>query len=354
VLGILFYKEHTVDEGYLPSVTIIIPAYNEEDCIEEKLLNSLALDYPADKLEIIISSDNSTDRTAEIVRKYVDDRIKFNEFKKRSGKMGVLNKSVPLAGGDILVFTDANALFDKDAIRNMVRHFADENVGCVSGAKIITVDDSSTAAGEGLYWQWESFLKQQESRLSSCAGADGAAYAIRKKLYPFPPDDVIIMDDFAVSLRIIARGYRCIYDPGVRAYEKSSTDIVEEFRRKGRILAGAMTVLIDMKNLLRPGSPIFLQLWSHKVLRWFSILFMGTAFFSNIFLADSQPYQILLLIQSLFYLCVVMGFGFNAYGQRKGLFYIPFYFFLINLSQLFGLVGYLGKKYAPAWEKIER
>jgi cellulose synthase/poly-beta-1,6-N-acetylglucosamine synthase-like glycosyltransferase len=354
VLGAVFYKEHTIDPNNLVAVTLIIPAYNEEKFIEEKILNSLASNYPADKLEIIISSDNSTDKTAEIVGKYTSKRIKFHDFKKRSGKMGVLNKTVPLANGDILVFTDANALFDKDAIRNMVRHFTDKNIGCVSGAKIITQGDSSTAKGEGIYWRWESFLKKQESRFSSCVGADGAVYAIRKELYSFPSDDKIIMDDFSVSLKIIADGYRCIYDPEVKAYEESATGIIDEFRRKGRIFAGSITVLSGMKNLLWPGSPIFLQLWSHKVLRWFSILFMGTAFLSNVFLADRFPYQAVLFVQSLFYLCVAIGFGFDAYGQRKPLFYIPFYFFLINLSQLFGLIAYLGGDCQPTWEKTKR
>ena len=352
--GSLFEKKHLSDEDYFPPVSIIIPAYNEQDCIEEKILNSLQLDYPADKLEIIVSSDNSEDGTAEIVRKYLDRGVKFNDFKQRAGKMGVLNKTVPAAGGEILLFTDANAMFDKQVVKKMVRHFADSQVGCVSGAKIIPQGNSPSAEGEGLYWRWESFLKEQESRFSSCAGADGAVYAVRKSLYPFPRDDVIIMDDLAVSLKIIAKGYRCIYDPEAKAYEHSNTGIVEEFRRKGRILAGAITVLRDLSRLLRPGSPIFWQLWSHKVLRWACICFMGLAFFSNIFLASSFPYRLFLFGQSLFYGCALLGFGFESHGQRKRLFYIPFYFVLFNLAQLFGLIFYLRGEYRPAWEKIQR
>lgn len=354
LMGTFSFNQHLIDKNYLPEVTLIIPAYNEEKCIEAKILNSLELDYPEDKLEIIISSDNSADKTAEIVQKYVSERVRFNGFKERSGKMGVLNKTVPMAKGEVLVFTDANAMFDKDAIKNMVRHFADKNVGCVSGAKVIPPSDSSSSQGEGIYWRWESFLKQQETRFSSCAGADGAAYAIRKKLYSFPPDNVIIMDDFAVSLSIIDKGYRCVYDPGVKAFETSPTGIIDEFKRKGRILAGAITVLVGMKSILLPGSPVFWQLWSHKVLRWGSIIFMGTALFSNIFLAGRQPYQAILFFQALFYLFIVLGFGFDVQEQRKKIFYIPFYFFIINLSQLFGLIAYLSKKYKPAWEKLER
>jgi poly-beta-1,6-N-acetyl-D-glucosamine synthase len=347
-----------MDETYTPTVTLIIPAHNEEECITAKLENALLLDYPAEKLQIIVSSDNSNDGTARIVeglvRKY-PNRIIFNDFKERRGKMGVLNQSVPMASGEILVFTDANAMYDQQAIRRMVRHFNDPKIGCVSGAKVITNGKEQTAVGEGLYWKIESLIKKMESKISSCAGADGAVYGMRKELYPFPNDQILVMDDFVVSLSIIDNGYRCIFDPEIKAFEDSADNLLDEFKRKGRILAGALSVLFQKKRLLSPHKyNIFFQLWSHKVLRWMTFVFLVLLFLTNIFLADIPVYRVLLLGQTLFHLMAMLGFGLAVLGVKSKIFYIPFYFDFMAYTQVFGLVQYYKSKTKPAWEKLKR
>ncbi len=354
MFGRIFNKPHLADESCQPPVTLVIPVYNEEKVIEKKILNSLALDYPKNKLEIMVSSDNSNDLTGVIARQYLDRGIRFSDFTARTGKMGVLNRSVPLAAGEIIVFTDANSMFEQGAIKNLVRHFADPGVGCVSGAKVIVKSGGNTSAGEGIYWKWESFLKRQESLSGSCVSADGAIYAIRRALYPFPPDNVLIMDDFAVSLKIIAQGYRCIYDPQARAYEESSVSMKDEFKRKRRILAGALTVIINMRHLLGFKSPILIQLWSHKVLRWMSGVFMLLAFVAAMLLRDQPFYGAMFYLQSAFYLAALCGWGLNIVNKDIRLFYLPFYFCLINFSQLFGVLTYIEKHKIAAWDKVGR
>lgn len=360
IWSVVFNNEHMVDENYQPNVSLIIPAYNEEECIEAKLDNALSLEYPKEKLQIIVSSDNSSDRTAEIVKKYIIEHqnginILFNDFKKRSGKMGVLNKSVSKATGEILIFTDANAMYDAKAIHKMARHFADSQVGCVCGAKIITHGKSQTAGGEGIYWKIEAKIKKWESKISSCVGADGAAYAIRKNLYPYPNDEMLVMDDFVVSLSIIDKGYRCIFDPEIKAFEDSSVDILDEFRRKGRILAGALNVIIQLKRLLLPYKyKFFIQLWSHKILRWMTFVFLLLLFISNVFLADLLYFKWILFLQSLFYIMSVIGFGCSVYNIKSKWFYIPFYFNFMALSQMFGIIQLYNNAHKPAWEKLRR
>jgi poly-beta-1,6-N-acetyl-D-glucosamine synthase len=358
VIGSFLRRKHGVGAQYAPTVTLIIPAHNEEECIAGKLENALLLDYPAEKLQIIVSSDNSNDGTAKIVTGFVKkypERIIFNDFKERRGKMGVLNQSVPMASGEILVFTDANAMYDKQAIRNIVRHFQDPKIGCVSGAKVITSTKDQTAAGEGLYWRIESWIKKMESRISSCAGADGAVYGVRKELYPFPNDKVLVMDDFVVSLSIIDKGYRCIFDPEIKAFEDSADNLLDEFKRKGRILAGALSVLSQKRKLLSPHKyHIFFQLWSHKVLRWMTFFFVVLLFFVNISLADILFFRLALLGQTLFHLMAILGFGLAVLGIKSKLFYIPFYFDFMAYTQVFGLVQYYKNKTKPAWEKLKR
>lgn len=358
LIGTFVRRSTKVDEQYTPMVTLIIPAYNEEECIAEKIENSLALNYPGEKLQIIVSSDNSSDATPAIAARYASQysaRMVFNDFKDRSGKMGILNKSVPMAEGEIVVFTDANAMYDQNAIRNLVRHFADPTVGCVSGAKVITDKKIQTGTGEGLYWRLEAWTKGRESRISSCAGADGAVYAIRKDLYPYPDDKALVMDDFIISLRIVEKGYRCIFDPEVKAFEDSSVNLLDEFRRKGRIFAGALGVLVQMPQILLPWNyGIFIQLWSHKVLRWMTIFFLAGMYFSNIFLAAEPTYMWLLFAQTVFHSLAVIGFGLAISGIKNKVCYIPFYFDFMALTQLFGIVQFYKNKYKPAWEKLQR
>lgn len=355
IIGRFIKNNHTVDEEIYPKVTLLIPAYNEEKDIEAKIQNSLELDYPEERLEIIVSCDGCTDRTDEIAKEYIKAGIKCLSFKERAGKMAVLNKTVPIVKGDIIVFTDANAMLDIKAIKNIVRHFGDKKVGCVCGEKnILTNKGFGTEKSESLYWRLESFLKRWESYISSCSGADGSLYAIHKELYPFPKDNMLIMDDMIVSLKIVEKGYRCIYEPKAKAFESSSINTFDEFTRKVRILSGSLTAIWEVKRLLIPFiSPIAFQLWSRKVLRWVGILFMISAFFSNLFLKGIF-YKTILWIQGVFYLMAILGLVMEIKKKRVSIFYIPFYFCLANLAQIVGIWSFWKKKNQPAWKRLER
>ncbi|MCK4352415.1 glycosyltransferase [candidate division WOR-3 bacterium] len=377
------HNRSTAQLQSFPSVSLIIPAYNEEEIIEEKIKNSFSLDYPG-KVEIILSSDGSTDKTVEITSKF--KKVKINDFKERKGKMATLNRTLrgsyegtKAPTGEIIIFTDANAMFEKDALKNLIRNFADKSIGCVCGAKRIKKENlparrSALAGGcshlvggcEKTYWKMENFLKEKESEIGSCI-ADGSIYALRKELYPFPREDKIIMDDFAISLGIINKNYRVVFEPKAVAYESASLNTFAEFKRKVRILEGALATILSC-----PIKRVGFQIVSHKILRWLGGIFMITLLISNLFIAcptsgrrESISYQVFLMVQMCFYLFALVGFGATAItvaipissGRKHkifSLFYSPFYFCLTNLAQVIGFLKYIVGSKQPFWERAER
>ena len=356
ILLILFKDKKPVfqNTGYKPSVTVVFAAYNEEKVIEKKIKNIFDQNYPKELLDIVIGSDNSTDKTVEIAKSFLSENRTVLDFKERRGKLGTLNEAVKNAKGEIIVFTDANAMFDENAIALLVSSFSDKNVGCVSGQKVITTS-GSTDAGEGIYWKIESFIKERENYLGSCAGADGALYAVRKELYPFPPSDKLYMDDFFISLKIIGKGFRCIYNPMAKAFEESSKDFYSEIKRKGRILGGAINVLFKMPELLVPfKSAIALQLWSHKILRWCGGFFLLIALLANFNLDNITPYTTFLTLQIGFYCLALLGLMFSMNGIKVRIFYFPYYFLFMNYSQIYGLYVWFKDGRKGFWEKVGR
>lgn len=351
IYGLLFRRRRVSDEAFRPAVTLIIPAHNEEACIERKIVNSLELDYPAEKMEILLCSDASTDATAAIGGRFAP-RVRVLDYRERAGKMGTVNKAVREAKGDIIILTDSNAMFAGYTVKEMVKHFADPRVGVVCGAKIIRNlgMENSTGMGESGYWKYESFIKYGETLSGSCAGADGSVYAVRRSLYPFPPDDRVIMDDFAVSLLVVKKGFECIYEPQARAFEESGSGMRQEFRRKGRIFAGALSFL-----MMRPGaifSSVFIKLLSHKILRWFTFLFQIGLLVSTLPLAHLNLFRPLLGLQVLFYACSLAGLALNHYGVRIPAFHIPYYFNMTTFAQAYGFWYYFRHGRRPAWEKL--
>jgi poly-beta-1,6-N-acetyl-D-glucosamine synthase len=349
--SLLFRKNRALDPSYRPSVTLIIPAHNEEACIGKKIKNALDLDYPAEKLEIIVASDGSTDATVSLVKKF-GGRVKVLDFKERSGKMGVINKAVRQASGEILALTDANAMFAAYTLKELVKHFADPSVGCVSGAKIIRneiTDINSTGIGETGYWRYEAFMKEAETRSGSCVSADGSVYAVRKSVYPFPPDDKIIMDDLAVSLFIIKQGHDNVFEPAARAFEESSSRVFVEFRRKTRIFAGAFSLFVNSPGVL--FSPIFFKLFSHKILRWLTFIFQALLFALSCALYADPFFRPLLGLQAVFYACAAVGVALNHFGVRLAVFHLPYYFNMTTFAQVWGLVHYFQYGRSPSWEK---
>ncbi len=351
IYGLFTKKNRFTDDEYKPFVTLIIPAHNEADCIENKIKNAIGIDYDKDKLEIIVASDASTDNTVQLAKR-MSPEIKVLDFAERSGKMGTVNKAVKEASGEIIILTDANSLFASYTVRQLVRHFINPLVGCVGGAKIIRNAPSainSTGMGEGRYWKYETVLKTIESRTGSCVGVDGSIYAVRRSIYPFPPTDRIIMDDLAVSLMVIKSGFECIFEPNARAFEESSEKVKDEFIRKARIFAGAFSLFVAKPNLLL--SNIFLKLLSHKILRWLTLLFQISLFLSSYFLRHDVSVRPIFGIQVVFYGCVAIGFLLDKIGARLPIFHAPYYFTMTTVAQLYGFIFYIRNRRKASWER---
>jgi cellulose synthase/poly-beta-1,6-N-acetylglucosamine synthase-like glycosyltransferase len=333
-----------------PSVSVLISVYNEEKHITERIENLLALDYPADKLEIIIGSDGSTDRTNDLVGEFADPRVKLHAFKGRGGKPSVLNRLIPQARGALLVFSDANAMFASDALRKLVRHFSDPRIGGVCGRLVLHGDNSET--DEGPYWKLETYLKTHESALDSCLGANGAIYAIRKSCWPGIPDNTFV-DDFVIGMRVRERGVRVIYDTEAVATEELPQSVGHEMTRRIRIGAGDFQALFLCWRSLLPWRGLYVwSFWSHKVLRWVAPFFMITALVANVMLLPSLVFAVLLALQLTFYLLAIIG---SMMRRRKFiLFSAPHYFVVINLSLLLGFFRFVTGTQQAAWKRTAR
>jgi cellulose synthase/poly-beta-1,6-N-acetylglucosamine synthase-like glycosyltransferase len=258
-------RRHCADAE--PTVTLVIAAHNEEKCLAAKIENSLALDYPRDRLEIVVASDGSTDRTAVIAQSFATRGVILREFP-RIGKTGMQNQISRTAKGDILVFSDANAVYRPNSIRKLVRNFADPTVACVSGQLVYEVQGQGAGDGEGSYWNYEKFMKRHESELSSLIGVNGSIYAVRRADYIEIDGDLI--SDLVEPLALVRAGKRVVYEPEAISVEEASTSYSVEFRRKVRILTRSIKGLIHMRELLNPlrFGVFALQLLLHKLLRY--------------------------------------------------------------------------------------
>ncbi len=290
----------------LPHVSVLVAAYNEASCIGQRIENLLDQDYPADKLEILIGSDASSDETDPIVQRYAARGVKLSRGE-RAGKAGVLARLIALAKGEVLVMTDANTEFERDAIRRLVQPLRDPAVGLVCG-RLRLHSPVGAPVAEGAYWKLESLLKMYESRRGCVMGANGGIYAVRKHLFPPLPAGTVV-DDFVAALRVLQTGYEVRYEPEAVAHEESAPDHSGEYQRRVRIAAGCFRALAQFKDLLslRHGFTAF-ALWSHKVLRWIVPQAMMVALLTNLLLAPGSPfYAALLLGQGV-------GYGFAALG----------------------------------------
>jgi biofilm PGA synthesis N-glycosyltransferase PgaC len=341
------------DESYLPGVSLIIAAYNEEDVIEEKILNSLSLDYPKEKLEIIIASDGSEDRTNSIVEKYSDRGVVLSRVYPRGGKARALNLTIPKAKHEVLVLSDANAMYQKDGIRQLVKFMKDPSVGGVTGDVKILNDRPEFGESEGFYYKYERFIQQCENNFSSIIGVDGAMYALKKKAF-LPPSNDVILDDFVISMNIIRRGYRVLYNPEAVAYEDSIPEISQEIRRRIRITAGAVQALVKKEGL--PGyhqiEEWFMYL-SHKLFRWLSPFFMILLFMANTFLLQNTYWRIFFALQLVFCALAGLGWIFSKRDINK-IFKVPFYFCMVNYAALVGFFKGIFKLQRSTWDKASR
>jgi poly-beta-1,6-N-acetyl-D-glucosamine synthase len=344
----------------LPATTLLIAAYNEALCIEEKILNSLKLQYPDGKLEIMIVTDGSTDETPEIVRRY--PMVTHLHEPQRKGKVVAVNRALQYVKTPIVVFSDANTFLSENSLVAMNRHYGNPAVGGVAGEKKVIKKSSNNTAGvgEGMYWKYESWLKKQDWIYYSVVGAAGELYSVRTALYEHPGDN-IILDDFVGSLRICEKGYRFAYEPSACATEYSSASMQEEQKRKIRISAGAFQAMAKMKSLLdftRHGKLSF-QYISHRVLRWtacppgFVLLLASNAI---IVCNGGGPfYQLFLLGQTAAYLMALAGWLFQHQNWRpQKLFQLAYYFVFIQVSLMIGFNRYINKNQTVVWEKAKR
>lgn len=368
LLAKLIYKSE-IFQASQPPVTLLIAAYNEESVIEDKIRNSLAIDYPKDRLQVVIVADGSTDKTLEITKRYTNRGVELLYQPERRGKMAAINRALTHARGEIIIFSDANNYYAADTIQNLIRPFGDPGVGAATGAKVIDKGDGSLGTSEGLYWKYESFIKKQESRLGSCTSAAGEVLAIRKHLYSPPPNNVI-NDDFYIAMQIVRSGYRLVYVPEAKSIERVSPSAEDEVTRRTRINAGRFQAIAMAKQILPFGRPLLVwQVLSHKFLRpVVPFAMIGAAVFNIMavlfppqgkgLLILSKPYSIIFLgFQVLFYALAWIGRNAGNRGQQNKLlrlFYLPTFLTNSNLAALKGFFRFLRGGQSHLWERIQR
>lgn len=347
------------DEESLPQVALIVAAYNEQDFIEQKIANSLELDYPKHKLELVFITDGSNDLTPDIIRK--QNNIQLLHQPERRGKVAAMNRAIRHVEALIVIFCDANTLLNKQCVRNIVRHYADPKVGGVAGEKRIwqNTADAAAAAGEGLYWKYEGFLKKLDSDLYTTVGAAGELFSVRRELFESAPEGTII-EDFVQSLKLCINGYVVRYEPDAYAAEAPSASIKEEMKRKVRICAGAFQAMVLLKELFNifKYPVVSFQFISHRILRWtLCPVALITLLLSNIgivALAPSPFFTLVLILQGAFYITGITGWIFASKNIRLKAVYIPFYFLFMNISVFIGFNRFIRNKQTVLWEKAAR
>ena len=343
----------------LPTMTLMICAYNEEDVVAEKMENTLALDYPKDKLRIMWVTDGSNDHTNELLKAYPEVDIVFSP--ERRGKTSALKHGLRELKTRYVAFTDANTMINGGALREIARLFADPTVGCVSGEKRVAARKAGemAAEGEGLYWKYESTLKRWDSELYSAMGAAGELYAIDPTLCREVPDEALL-DDFMLSMYVVQGGKRIAYTPDAYAQEYGSANIHEESKRKRRIAAGGLQSIWWLRSMLNPlRQPLVtFQFVSHRVLRWsITPIAMVILLLVNIALVVKGAgmfYTVMLILQTLFYLMALAGWLQNRFGYKNKLLYTAYYFVFMNFNVFRGMAYLKSHGKSGAWEKAKR
>lgn len=350
-LLVRFLRRPHIKAPFFPSVTLVIAAHNEASIIDDKIKNSLALDYPRECLRLLVVEDGSDDNTVDIVYGYKDIMVHHQPF--RLGKAEAIRQVVPSIDSEIIVFSDANAMLNPDSIQALTRHFADPSVGGVAGEKQVL------GGGEGLYWRYESYLKKRESQLSSVMGATGEIFAIRRSAFEPPPSDAII-EDFMMSMRLVARGWRVVYEPEAIAQEAPLDSMQGDWQRRTRIAAGGMQSIGRLREMLKLKQGLVAwQYLSHRLLRWAVIPWLlPVTLLTNVMLWPRSFYRLLLTAQLLFY-----GLGFVGFLQARGtlpevsrgvgkIFSTVFFFCLANLAAIVGFWRHLTGKQSSSWKKV--
>ena len=337
-----------------PPVSIIISAYNEGKDIRKKLSNTLAQDYPSEKVEILIGSDGSTDDTAAEVKAYPASGIRFFDFQENRGKTSVQNDLVAKASHDILIFTDAASFLPKDALKKMVRNFADERVGCVAGKmRFVDTDKNITTQSQGIYWRYEVKVRELESALGSLIGVDGPLYAVKRPCYvPLAPN---IISDLMTPLLVLGQGKMAVLESEAFVDEEPKEKSGQEFNTRRRITLRGMVGVFSHATLLNPlRHPLLaLQILFHKVIRWG----VGLLVFINLLAclglaAGSTFFQYILVSYGIFFCAAILGWLAAGRDIKVRALSIPYYFCLVNLAASLGLIDFLRGKQAITWKTL--
>jgi cellulose synthase/poly-beta-1,6-N-acetylglucosamine synthase-like glycosyltransferase len=338
--------------GGQPAVSLVVAAFNEASCISEKIANSLAVDYPQERFELLIGSDGSSDGTDEQVRAVADPRVRLSAAP-RAGKTSVLNRCIPVARGDIVILSDANTMIDPAAVKRLVRHFEDPEVGAVCG-RLKLYNRVRKDYEESAYWSYESVLKFLEGKHGAVMGANGGLYAIRRTLFTALPASTIV-DDFVIPLRIMELGFQVRYEPEALAYEETTEDYEKEFGRRARIAAGNFQSLRLVPGLLLPtaGFRAF-AFWSHKVLRWCAPALMAVALVANLLLLGHPFFRLTFLLQALFYALAFAGRAGLARGRLRRAASVAYYFVTMNLAIAVGFWRFVRRSQGAAWDRTAR
>jgi cellulose synthase/poly-beta-1,6-N-acetylglucosamine synthase-like glycosyltransferase len=351
-----------------PQISLLIAAYNEQDVIASKLENTLALDYPTERLQVVVATDGSDDHTPQIVETFAERGVELSHDFHRRGKMAAINRALPRLKHEIIVLSDANNLYAPDALIELVKPFSDARVGAVTGSKNILDDPDAHAKADGLYWRYESAIKKYETALGSCTGVAGEILAIRRSLYRPPPDHVI-NDDFFIGMGVLRQGYRLVYAPAACSYERSSLTEQDEAVRRARIVAGRYQAMLMAGSVLPWRSPVLIwQVISHKFMRPLIPFLMIIAFLATLaaciwplpaaepgWLYLAPPYNVLFLAAEIL-VCILAIFGSSL--KNRGLLgkilYLPTFLVNSNLASLLGLYSFFTGKQTSLWRRARR
>ncbi len=369
ILGLIVYFKRKLrvakmtPQDFQPPVSFVVCAFNEAEWIEQKIANSLEIDYPKSQIQYIFVTDGSSDDTPKIIENYPFPAginwILLHQ-PERQGKIAAFKRAIQQITTPFVVSTDANTLLNKESVQMMVRHFAEPNVGAVAGEKRIHMDVKADAssAGEGIYWKYESILKQWDAELWTVVGAAGELFAFRTEAYEHVPDDTIV-EDFYMTMRIAQKGYRVMYEPQAFAVESSSASVKEELKRKIRIAAGGLQAFVRLAALLNPFKygVLTFQYVSHRALRWtLAPLLLPIILVLNLFLLNQgKPlYTYIIVIQAIFYAAALIGYLLEQRQMKVKAFFIPYYFCMMNYAMFAGLFRLLRGNQSVLWERAKR
>lgn len=352
LIAIFFPKKQSAQD-YFPLISVLVAAYNEEECIGRKIEGTLALDYPSDKMEILVLSDGSTDRTDEIVRAFRDPRVRLLRMEPRRGKTAAQNRGVLEAHGEILIFSDATTAYQPQALRYLVSNYRDSKVGAAGGRfqYFDAEGQSPTGLGTVAFWNYETLIKWFQSRIDSITGCSGCIYSVRKAAYTELPDAVI--SDLVQPLWVIQKGYRVVFEDRAMAFESTTRSSTEEFSMRVRVVTRGMRGLLSVPEILKPWKfPwISFQLISHKILRWMAPIFLLLLFLSNLLLSRHSWYGTILVLQAAFYLWALVSLSVPLHRKWKVL-GIPLYFCVLNAAALCSVIEVARGKQYVVWETV--